>query len=181
MLAIFGKKKLTDESVANILVNSLIESVEQGFPEVAGFINDSPEFKKAPNIDTQDYGRFLMIVLAGNLSLLNRHFHEGQDKQIMEMVICKMASIFDMDTESFAQMIKDYRNFMSRVNHPSKNVLYAMSKTLFFKYDLNDFQMDYFKSLNTPNPIFLKNLDEVISNFLWDWDAFEEKYKVVVN
>ena len=181
MLALFGKKKLTDESVANILVNSLIESVEQGFPEVAGFINDSPEFKTAPKIDPQDYGRFLMIVLTGNLSLVNRHFHEGQDTQIVEAVINKMASIFDMEKDDFARMVKDYRQFMSRVNHPSKNVLYAMSKAVFFKYDLNNHQVDYFKNLNTPNPIFLKNLDEVISNFLWDWNAFEEKYKVVVN
>ena len=68
---------------------------------------------------------------------------------------------------------------MNRVNHPSKNMLYAMSKAMFYKYELNDHQVEYFRNLNTPNPIFLKNLDDVMSNFLWDWDAFEEKYKVV--
>lgn len=179
MLALFGKKKLSDERVANIFVNSLIETVERGFPEVAGFINDSPEFKTTPKVDPHDYGRFLMIILAGNLSTLSKHFHEGQDKQIMQHVIRKFASIFDMEQEAFAKMIKEYKSFMMRVNHPSKNVLYAMSRGLFFKYELNQFQVDYFKNLNTPNPIFLKNLDDVMSNFLWDWNAFEEKYKVV--
>lgn len=33
--------------------------------------------------------------------------------------------------------------------------------------------------MKTPNPIFLKNLDELMRNFLWDWEAFNERYKVV--
>jgi len=32
--------------------------------------------------------------------------------------------------------------------------------------------------MNTPNPIFLKSLDEVMRNFIWDWEAFCDKYKV---
>jgi hypothetical protein len=179
MLTIFGKKKLSDERVANIFVNSLLETVEKGFPEVAGFINDSPEFVSSPHVESTDYGRFLMIVLAGNLSNLGKHFQDGQDRAIMQHSIRKFASVFDMENEQFARMVKDYRSFMSRVNHPSKNVLYAMSKAMFFKYELNAFQVEYFRNLNTPNPIFLKNLDEVMNNFLWDWDAFEDKYKVV--
>lgn len=179
MISIFGKKKLTDESVANIFVNSLLETVEKGFPEVAGFINDSPEFVSSPRVDEKDYGRFLMITLAGNLSTLGKHFHHGQDRAIVQHILKKFASVLDMETEAFVRKVKEYKQFMSRVNHPSKNILYAMSKAMFFKYELNKYQVEYFRNLNTPNPIFLKNLDEVMNNFLWDWNAFEEKYKVV--
>ena len=27
--------------------------------------------------------------------------------------------------------------------------------------------------------IFIKNLDELMKNFLWDWEVFNDKYKVV--
>jgi hypothetical protein len=33
--------------------------------------------------------------------------------------------------------------------------------------------------MKTPNPIFIKNLDELMKNFLWDWEVFNDKYKVV--
>ena len=68
---------------------------------------------------------------------------------------------------------------MARVNHPSKNPVYAMSKAMFFKYKLNGHQEEYFRELNTPNPIFLKNMDEWMKNFLWDWTTFTEKYRIV--
>jgi len=74
--------------------------------------------------------------------------------------------------------VSDYRAFLSRVNSPSKNTLYSMSRGIFHKYDLNDYQEDYFKSMNVPNPIFLKNMNDIMENFLWDWDAFKDKYKV---
>jgi hypothetical protein len=68
---------------------------------------------------------------------------------------------------------------MNRVNAPSKNTLYAMSKAVFYKYNLMDFQDEYFRGMKTHNPIFCKNLDEIMRNFLWDWEAFNEKYKVI--
>lgn len=179
MIALFGKKKLTNEQVANVFVNALIESVENGFPEVAGFVNDSPEFTHSPRIDEGDYGRFLMIVIAANTVEVTRHFQSGHDQEIIAFAMRKFARVFDMEVESFARMIKEYKAFINRVNHPSKNLVYGMSRAVFHKYELNEYQLEYYKKLNAPNPIFLKNLDRLIENFLWNWAAFEEKYKVV--
>jgi hypothetical protein len=53
-----------------------------------------------------------------------------------------------------------------------------MSKAIFHKYKLNDFQDEYFKRMQAPNPLFLKRMDEVMSNFIWNWDAFFKKYKL---
>jgi hypothetical protein len=179
MLTIFGRKKLTTERTANLFVNTMIDTVEKGFPDVAGFINDSPEFVVCPNIDADDYGKFLMIVVTGNFSYLAAHFQDNQDKEIIRLSIEKLAPMFEMTVPQLESTVKDYKECMSRLNTPSKNTLYAMSKAVFAKYDLNDFQEEYFRSMKTPNPIFLKNLDELMRNFLWNWEAFNEKYKVI--
>ena len=178
MLAIFGKKKLTDNQVANVFVNTLIESVEAGWPLVSGFIKDCPEFTTTPQIEEDDYGKFLMIVIAANFAYIPENFENGHDREIIRRCVEKFANMFDLEPEQFAAKVKDYKKFLNRVNMPSKNMLYAMSKAVFFKYELNQYQENYFKSLNTPNPIFLKNLDDVMRNFLWDMEAFQEKYKV---
>jgi hypothetical protein len=35
--------------------------------------------------------------------------------------------------------------------------------------------------MHTPNPLFLKRMDEMMSNFLWDWDQFFKKHKFNLN
>ncbi len=179
MLTIFGRKKLTTERTAHIFTHTIIETVENGFPEVAGFINDSPEFIIPPNVNKDDIGRFLLIVIAGNFNYIPQHFTDGQDKEIIEHCVQKLAPVFDMTPTELSVKVREYQSFMCRVNTPSKNTLYAMSKAVFFKYDLIDCQDEYFRAMKTPNPIFCKNLDEVLRNFLWDWEAFNEKYKVI--
>lgn len=180
MLAIFGKKKLNAERTAHIFSHNIIETVEQGFPDVAGFINDSPEFVTSPCIQSDDYGKFLMVVIAGNYSFIPQQFTDGQDKEIIQCCNEKLAPVFDMSKYEFEAVVKEYKDFMGRANAPSKNMVYAMSKGVFFKYNLCDHQDDYFKQMKTANPIFLKNLDDLMKNFLWDWDAFNEKYKVTI-
>lgn len=179
MLTIFGKKKINTERVAHMFAHNILETVENGFPDIAGFIKDSPEFVRTPPIEENDFGRFLMIVIAGNFSYIPQHYTDGQDKEIIAHCVAKFAPVFGMSEAEFSNLAKEYKDFMGRVNSPSKNTLYAMSKATFFKYDLNDYQDEYFRVMKTPNPIFLKNLDELMRNFLWDWEAFNERYKVV--
>ena len=179
MLTIFGRKKISTERVAHMFSHHILETAESGFPEIAGFIRDSPEFVRSPDIEDSDFGRFLMVVIAGNFSYIPQHYQDGQDQEIIEHCVQKMAPVFEMTVHEFSSVVKDYKEFMSRVNAPSKNTLYAMSKAVFFKYDLNECQDEYFRQMKTPNPIFLKNLDELMRNFLWDWEAFNERYKVV--
>jgi hypothetical protein len=101
------------------------------------------------------------------------------EAEITECITQKMAPVFDMTPTEFKMKVKEYKELMSRANHPSKNIIYAMSKGVFLKYNLVDFQEDYFRQMKTPNPIFLKNLDDLMKNFLWNWEVFNEKYKIV--
>lgn len=178
MLTIFGKKKLAEEKLTNVFVNSILDVVETGFEDVAGLINEAPEFPTSPQIKPTDSGHFALIVIAANLKMIPYHFDMVQSKQLIEQVTEKFAVAFNMPKNNFAKMVSDTKSFMSRVNHPSKNVLYSMSKAMFFKYELTEYQDEYFRNMKAPNPLFLKRLDDVMQNFLWDWDTFLEKHKI---
>jgi hypothetical protein len=32
--------------------------------------------------------------------------------------------------------------------------------------------------MQAPNPLFLKRMDEVMINFVWNWDAFFKKFRI---
>jgi hypothetical protein len=178
MIRSFLKRKLTDNQLANIFVNGLLEVIDNGFKDVALLINEDPAFESTPNITSEANSEFTLIIIVGNLVTLESSFDSDQAFRVEKLIYRKFATIFSMDETSFENLIKEYKNFISRVNHPSKNMLYGMSKAIFHKYNLNDFQDDYFKRMQAPNPLFLKRMDEVMSNFIWDWDVFFKKYKL---
>ena len=179
MLTLFGRKKLTEEKVANVFVNGIQELIDSGFADVLGLINDSPEFIQPPQVDSEQIGSFTMIVLAGNLQMLPQYFEAGQDKRITSHILEKFALLYEIDTMQLAQMVNDTRKFMARKNHPSKNVVNAMAKALFCRFELNAFQEAYFKNLHAPNPIFIQRLKDALENFMWNWNALNEKYRIV--
>ncbi|NEN22893.1 hypothetical protein G3O08_05200 [Cryomorpha ignava] len=179
MVTLFGKKKLTEDRVANVFVNGIQALIDSGFEDVVGLINDSPEFIQSPELKSEDIGPFTMIVLAGNLQMIPAHFPAGQDKRITEHVLEKFATLYELEKMDLAQMVSDTRKFMARKNHPSKNTVNGMAKGLFCRYELNNFQEEYFRNLQSPNPIFIQRLKDALENFMWNWAAITEKYKVV--
>ena len=54
-----------------------------------------------------------------------------------------------------------------------------MSKAFFRKYGLNDFQEEFFKTQKVPNPIFQKRLDTVMTTYIFNWEDFIGRYKMV--
>ena len=178
MFTIFKKKKLTEDQLANFFVNSIVNLVEQGFQDVVEIIYNDPEFVTTPNISKEDYDKFLLVVVAGNIKLMSDHFDSVKDVRITEKIYRKLGSALSVEPMTLKETIAKYQSCMSRINHPSKNTRYAMSKGVFFKYELNQFQSDYFRNMNTPNPIFLKRLDEVISQFLFNWNDIKENYRI---
>lgn len=180
MLSTIFKKKFSDEQLANVFVNGVLDVVEKGFEEVKYIMSEDPAFQKKPNLDNMPDGHFAMIVIAGNVKELGGSFSSRQLQTLEPLIFDKISDAFEMTRNEFDGHLKDYSSFMSRVNHPSKVTLYSMSKAMFHKYKLNDCQDDYFKSMDSPNPLFLKRMDEIMKNFLWNWDAFFKRYKVNV-
>lgn len=178
MFAIFTKKKITEDQLANFFVNSMVKLVDDGFEDVVEIINNDPEFARNPGLDPNQSDQFLLIALAGNLKLLANHFESIRIARLSERIYRKLGSTLSVEPMVLKETIAKYQSWMGRINHPSKNVHYAMSKGVFFKYGLNEFQTEYFKNMNTPNPIFLKRLDDIIGAFIFDWAEIKETYRI---
>lgn len=178
MLGTLIKRRLSDNQVANVFVNALLEVVDNGFKEVAALINEDQVFVASPNIQPHQDGEFALIVIVGNLSFLESTFEADQAYRVEKLIFEKLGKLYGMNEANFSNLVREYQSFISRVNHPSKNMIYGMSKAIFHKYKLNDFQDEYFRRMQAPNPLFLKRMDEVVQNFIWNWDAFFKKYKI---
>ena len=172
------KKKVSDEKLANVFINGLFNSIDNGFPIIAEFINDDAAFVVSPNIPQNYNYEFSLIVIVGNLSFLESAFDPEQADRVEELVYTKLSKAYAMSVVEFKQLVKDYKGLICRLNQPSKNMVYAMSKGVFDKYALYNYQDEYFKRMQSPNPLFLKRMDEIIENFIWDWDAFFKKYRL---
>lgn len=178
MFSTILRKKVSDDKLANVFINGIFTTADKGFPVVAEFINDDQSFVNSPNIGAKDNYEFALIVIVGNLAFLENAFDPEQADRVEALVYEKLAKVYEMSVQDFKHLIKDYRTLISRLNHPSKNMIYGMSKAIFDKYKLYNFQDEYFKRMQSPNPLFLKRLDEIVENFIWDWDAFFKRYKL---
>lgn len=176
---IFGKKKLKEDKLANIFVNTTLQTVETGFADIVGLIKDSPEFIATPDIDAEDDSKFMLIVIAANLKEIPRHLEAHQDNRMINLIITKLSAVFDVEFDKLEGILREYQSYLGRVNHPSNNNLYAMSKALFFKYELGQYQEDYFRNMNAPNPLFLKRLDEAMGIFLFNWEESRNDYQLI--
>ncbi|MFT5602842.1 MAG: hypothetical protein ACI8Q1_002500 [Parvicella sp.] len=177
LTSLFGKKRLTEDKLANVFVNSVLRAVEGSFADLAEVIANDGEFERKPFYDANDSDKFLMIVIVGNLSFLPKYFSNTEEMIIKGKVISKLGTVFGLPYEEMNKVVKEYEQFIYRVNHPSKNMLYGMSKAYFYKYNLGPYQDDYFSDMNAPNPILLKRMDTLLENYLWDWSDFLGKFK----
>ena len=178
MFSTLIKRRLTDNQVANIFINAIFDSVDKGFEEVALLINEDTAFSSSPKININNNREFGLIVIVGNLSYLENNFEADQTERVEKIIFEKLSKLYAIDVSSFKKLIKEYQSFIARVNHPSKNWVYGMSKAIFYKYKLNEFQDEYYKRVQAPNPLFLNGMNEIMVNFIWNWDAFSKKFKL---
>ena len=95
------------------------------------------------------------------------------------MSVSKFAQAVGRDATSVELEVRSLQSRMERLNFPSKNTVYAMSKAVFHQYDLFRFQTDeFFRDQRVPHPVILKRVNGLMGFFLWDWDGFHEQYRV---
>lgn len=174
MLKIFRKNKIREDKLAAVFVDYFLSTIDNGFPEVVSLINESPEFVKSPEIDSNDSDKFLLIALSANLMAVQRYFSSHIDMVLSEQIIRRVSELCNVDYSALSNSLTKNQSFISKVNHPSKNLIYGMSKALFYKYNLNQYQELYFRNVNSPNPIFLKRLDDAMSLFMWNWEEIAQ-------
>lgn len=175
------KKKLDADKLANVFVNSVLEITDHGFEDLKEMIKEDPAFVTLPEVKNNCSDKFLLIVTVGNLKQLHNYFEVDEAIELRKLIIEKFSKIFDITVKEMEELLEQTSSYISQVNHPSRNLLYGMSKAIFHKFDLNKHQEEYFRSLKTPNPLFLKRMDDVMANFLWDWDQFFKKHKISLN
>jgi len=178
MLGAILRKKLSDEQFAKMFVGLILDSTEKGFSDVAQIINEDKSFLRSPKVNIEDDGKFTLIVIAGNMQILYKHFDSQRVLHFSELIYKTIAPVYELSPEQMKKALMDYSNFMLRINHPSKNTVYAMSKAVFYKYDLAGYQDEYFRNMQCPNPLFLKRMDEIMEKFILNWEAFFKRYRL---
>ena len=176
---LFGKKKITEDRLANVFVNAVLKLTAEGFPAVAAELNESPEFETSPRISEEDDRAFGLIVLTGNIAEMQRVVDPGLDRRIFSLTTSKYAQAFDGLGAELEMEVRALQGLMNRLNHPSKNTVYAMGHALFHQYDLYRYQSAYFREQRNPNPVILKRINGLMTYFLWDWSEVMEQYRVV--
>lgn len=180
MLGLFGKKKIKGAELVPTYVNAIYEVIEKGFPEIAGYINEEKEFQKSPNLSGKENEWFLYIVYAGNMINLDNHFKKAEAEELSRLIAVEVVKKMGKDPEVIDGILYDYEVFLRTLLGQTKNLVKSMSLAIFHKYDLNKYQKDHFQKLNSPSPIVMKELNEMVEFFLWNWEDYLSKYKVVI-
>lgn len=175
---LIGKKKMTEEALANTLVEGTLKTSDIIFNEVVDYLNECPHFDRSPELKREDDLDFIITVFTCNISRIPNFLTGGQDKRVAQWIIKKLAYALYMDVRDLSTRISKCKSLMKRLNHPSKNLIYAMPKAVFTLYGLNDFQQPYFKDLNSPNPLYLKEMNLMLEHLVWDWEFLKEEFKI---
>ena len=176
---LFVKKRITHQKLAKKFVHITLNAIDNTYTDFLDAIYNDSELISRPKLNYEDPNVLMNIIIAGNIKFFERILSSHEEKAITNAIIEQMSDVFEMDFRDMKDQLEKYSSFISRVNHPSKNILYGVSKAVFFKFKLGNYQEEYFAQLNTPNPVFLKKIDTLVENYLWDWETVFEKNKIV--
>jgi hypothetical protein len=179
MLSIFTRKKITDETLANIFVNGVLKLAQEGFKDLSELINNDLDLIGSPSIKSEDFDKFALIVFTANVNTFSDYFNALEQMRMQDLIYSKLSMALNMSKSDLKTQKNKISELFNSLNHPSKNVKYAMSKTIFHLYDLYGYQDEYFKNLKVANPVALKKLNETMDHFIWDWDSILKRYKPV--
>ncbi len=182
MLKIFGfskKEKITVKDLTSIYSSTLFEVIDLGFSEIIEFVNDNRKFEESPNLKMQDANWFLMIVFAANNHYLSDFFEDSTVHHLHHGSLNELIQYLDLEEDVVRDMFIDYENFFKEQHSEDISIEKAMAKSIFIKYNLNEYQGDLLKNQNEPNPVFLQELTDLMSNFIWNWSDYLSKYKII--
>jgi hypothetical protein len=175
---LIGKKRMTEQTLAKVLVSGSLRICDAVYPEIAEYMEECPHFETEPDLPQGADIDFIITVFTCNITRVPQALGHGQDKRVAQHIIQQMARSLDMDLGDLTKRIQSAKSLMKRLNHPSKNLIYAMPKALFSMYGLNDHQQAYFRGLNSPNPLYLKEMNQMLDHLVWNWDFIKGEVKI---
>tara|TARA_B100000614_G_scaffold187271_1_gene168376 strand:+ start:1016 stop:1570 length:555 start_codon:yes stop_codon:yes gene_type:complete len=174
------KNKLKANLVSEIYVNTLDSVIEEGFDEIKDFINNNNNLEGNANLTKADIDWFRNIIFLGNIQNLQSYFEEHDSTKLRGMILDIMYKDLDQNKQNLAiERFLDYENYFNDLLSENSDVQNAMAYGIFEKYNLNKYQGQLFKRKNKPNPIFLNELKGLLKLFLWNWDDYLEKNKII--
>ena len=172
------KKKEKLDVTINKYVKSINDVIDSGFIEIKEFINENNNLDKNPGIKDDDIRWFRIIIILGNISELKNYFPEPQASKMKDMIIEDSLSHFRNSSFISIDHFIDYDNYFNQLISIHESSAKAMAYALFEKYEINSSQVDLFRRKNEPNPVFIHELKNLLSHFLWNWTDYLKKFKV---
>ena len=111
MFTLFKKKKVKEDVAANIFINSIFNTIDSGFPEIVGILNDAPEFVSSPQLSVANDDHFVLLVFATNLDIIENNFESYEADNLKIAIIEKLSEIFDTSSDDLTKVILSYQNF----------------------------------------------------------------------
>lgn len=182
MFKIFGinrKEKIKVPELATVYSKTLFDVTNAGFDEIIDFINDNSKFEHSPNIKKQDIFWFLIIVYVANKHLMSDYFDAEVSLKMQSCSTNELIDYLEKDEAIVKEMLFEYEAYFKSHFTSDVRIEKIMAKSIFLKYNLNEFQGELLKNQNEPNPVFLQELTDLMSHFLWNWPSYMEKYRLV--
>lgn len=179
-LGLLSKKKKVKPATAVSIYVALLENViTEGYIEIKDFINNNNNLETKPNLKDVDIDWFSNVIFLGNMKNLEEHFEEEEVSILRALILDEIYKDMKGDDQHLAvERFLDYENYFNDLLVKYESPISAMAHAIFEKYNINDFQGDLFKRKNKPNPIFLNELKNLLSHFIWNWEEYLEKNKL---
>ena len=179
-LGLLSKKKKVKPSMAISIYVSLLQNViSGGFIEIKDFINNNNNLESKPNLKDTDIDWFSNVIFLGNMKNLDVFFEEDEVSILRALILDEIYKDLEENSQHLAiERFLDYENYFKELLVKCEFPINAMAHAIFEKYNINDFQGDLFKKKNKPNPVFLNELKNLLSHFIWNWEEYLEKNKL---
>jgi len=173
------KKKVKPATAASIYVAILENVISEGFVEIRDFINNNNNLEIKPNLNDNDIDWFSNVIFLGNIKNLDVYFEEDEASTLRALILDEIYKDLVGNAQHLAvERFLDYENYFRELIGKHEFPTTAMAHAIFEKYNINDFQGELFKKKNKPNPIFINELRNLLTHFLWNWEEYLEKNKL---
>lgn len=173
------KKKVKPVTAASIYVIVLQNVINEGFTEIKDFINNNSNLESNPNLNDKDVNWFSNVIFLGNLKNLEIYFEENETVILRSLILDEIHKEYEGNAHHLAiERFLDYENYFNDLLIKHEFMISAMAHAIFEKYKINDFQGDLFRKKNKPNPVFLTELKNLLSHFIWNWEDYLQKNKL---
>ena len=174
------KNKVLAITAADIYVNLLNSVIDEGFIEIKDFINNNNNLDGNPNILDKDIDWFRNIIFLGNIYNLTSAFEENETIIMRGLILDALYKDCSENDQPLAiERFLDYENYFIDLIKENDSIINAMAFALFEKYNINIHQGELFKRKNKPNPIFFNELQNLLKHFIWNWQDYLEKNKII--